>query len=789
MFGESDNDTFHLGEAEEGDLDYVNGGTGTDTVHVIGGTSFRLDAATVSSLRTRIIADGFTAPSTYGIGLEMPMGDAFLTGIETIVAGAETNTVWISTSNDLTNSGLKTLDLTAGMDDVANFTVNGAIFTLEGVSGASRMYFSSTGPGILGVDIWNLTNSTDTVTVKATHASAGLVTLNASGYDVLKLTDFSIPLEVGNGLIEGTNLIANGFYRIETGAKDDVFHGSDGISYFHGGAGTNTFHASLGADTLISTGNLKIDYSASLAPLIFNGPSDRRGIGIVNDPLSLSAGDVLQTSGWSEIKGSIFADTLVVVGQYGTLISNGGNDRLHGRDKNDTLIGADGYAEYMNPGDGNDIIEFGTGGGELNYSSSTLAGVIDLEARTFVFGTQFDTVAGDFDKIVGTSKSDEIRGTENADIIDGGSNGYDVIYGRGGNDTITFTRGVVHGDDGADTITATSNSVIVFGGNHDDLITVKESSMVYGGEGDDTIVAGKGSTVYGEGGKDILRASTSDMVLIGGADGDTFTFGQYAVSTLSYATANTGVTLRQAGSQVHGFGGDAEGDVVHGRFDLQGSDHADDIRLTGYSYQSVDTGAGDDYVEFTAKEGITIHLGDGNDEIVLRRGQIAYGEAGDDIFRGVGKMHGGDGNDEFFLDLDYYLHSWAGSIVGTRIWAGGNVNGGSGNNIVHGGSGDDTVNMLEGANTFIINTVSRKDTIMNAGADDVIRLDGTLAFASLSDVAERLTQVNTHVMLDFGYMDDHEDVYGENAPRTYLGAIEFKNMTIDQVMALNWEFT
>lgn len=792
MFGEGDSDTFYLGDGRNGDVDYINGGAGSDVLNVSVSGQYRIDAVGASAIRNAIAADGFTAPTGHGLGLNTGVGDAFIQGVERVNAAAAANEILISNLTDLTTSGVQIFDFSSGNMDVARFVGEaGAQVSLSGENGASRaVWTNSTSPVFLGIDDWFFTPYADRVTVSNSHVGTHLVTLNGGSDDTLILTSFTSALEVGDGVqIGAANIIAHGFYRIETGAGDDIFHGSDADSHFKGGGGTNTFHASLGADTLISSGNLIIDYSASGAALLFSGYSDRSAYGSTANVLSMAAGDVLKTSGWSDITGSAYDDTLVVVGQYGILRSGGGNDRLTGLDKGDTLVGADGYAEIMTPGNGNDIVQFGTGGGELNFASTNFAADIDMAAGTYLFGIQFDTISGEYDKLVGTDYNDVIRGTDQADTIDGGyGNSVDTIHGRGGDDVIRILRGTVYGGAGSDTITS-SYSATIFGDGGDDTITAGTGSVVYGGDGNDAISARAGSFVYGEGGDDALTATYADVVLIGGSGADTFNFtGNIPNSTLSYSTSNAAIALRTVAGSTHGFGADAAGDVIHGRFHIVGSNFADDIRLAGYQYMEIRAGAGDDYIEIAQNTNVTIFAGDGADEIILKRAQTAYGDDDDDIFRGVGTMNGGHGNDEFYLDLDYYLSTSAGSIGGIQTWAGGTLNGGSGSNIIHGGGGDDRILMSEGSDTFIFSSGGRKDVIIGAGSDDVIRLDGILAFSGMSDASERLQQVGNNVLLDFGLMSDHEDVYGEDAPDDFIGSIQFNGMTIAQVAALSWEF-
>src|SRR5690606_4975093 len=97
------------------------------------------------------------------------------------------------------------------------------------------------------------------------HVGTDPVVIHGNGgNDILKMTAFTANLTIGLGQqIAGVGLTVHDFYRIETGSGDDTFLGTDDASYFDGGAGKNQFHGSLGADTMISYGDMVVDYSQS----------------------------------------------------------------------------------------------------------------------------------------------------------------------------------------------------------------------------------------------------------------------------------------------------------------------------------------------------------------------------------------------------------------------------------------------------------------------------------------------------------------------------------------------
>src|SRR5690606_1084733 len=156
------------------------------------------------------------------------------------------------------------------------------------------------------------------------------------------------PYQYGHGnLIEAATIIVTGCDGLFTGSGNDSMIGNDLGEHWDAGAGTNTLVGSLGADTVVTIGNLIVDYSASA-----DGVHLIREFGTSNTAavrgssafgtLSMGYGDYLSVNGWSAITGTTGIDVLSVAGSHGTLTSNGGNDELIGWRNGDTLIGADG---------------------------------------------------------------------------------------------------------------------------------------------------------------------------------------------------------------------------------------------------------------------------------------------------------------------------------------------------------------------------------------------------------------------------------------------------------------
>lgn len=190
------------------------------------------------------------------------------------------------------------------------------------------------------------------------------------------------------------------------------------------------------------------------------------------------------------------------------------------------------------------------------------------------FICEWDTVTtGGGTSTVTVPSGDILKGTSGHDNLSNGT-GWNlskdagkIIYGYGGNDTITNyannvsisggsgndyitsnygSNSTVHGDAGADNITVQSNNALVYGDDgNDNILTYKEGNFIYGGKGadyirtennnngfvsgdagDDTITAYKGThlTLSGGAGNDSLWGGANSDTLIGGTGNDIFVY-------------------------------------------------------------------------------------------------------------------------------------------------------------------------------------------------------------------------------------------------------------------------
>ena len=141
----------------------------------------------------------------------------------------------------------------------------------------------------------------------------------------------------------------------------------------------------------------------------------------------------------------------------------------------------------------------------------------------------------------GTASADLVIGNNLGNVIDGGD-GNDVIFGGAGDDYLLGGAGddVIFGGAGNDTIDVGDGNNIAFGGaGIDNIFGGAGNDVLSGGAGDDEIYGGDGDDILsGDAGADVVRGegatagdetvtgnlflATSDDILLGGEDNDTF---------------------------------------------------------------------------------------------------------------------------------------------------------------------------------------------------------------------------------------------------------------------------
>ncbi|MBT4428757.1 MAG: hypothetical protein HOC88_17785 [Rhodospirillaceae bacterium] len=469
------------------------------------------------------------------------------------------------------------------------------------------------------------------------------------------------------------------------------------------------------------------------------------------------SGDETAMLGLDEIGGAIFEfrGGALVGTQVG--LENGGDDILEGGAGADTLDG----------GSGNDIIDGGDGVDTVQFSGATEGVDVDLVGGTAEDGQGGVDSLTSIENIVGGDFDDSFT------MGDGASGGLD---GGDGTDTLTVIGDAVGGDvlliedfagavqiddSGASSFTLDVVGVeelIVDTGGGDDVVAIGDLSAtdiaadtvtVFGGAGNDMLTDDLGNNVlFGDGGDDTLFGGAGNDVLDGGAGNDIIDGGEGAVVdyedsnndivTFSGATSGIDVSLSAQSVSDDGQGGS---DFIDGIETVIGTGFSDYIR--GDSYNNTLFGAdgadtllgksGDDFLDggigndsLYGGSGDDVILGGYGDDLVvdLYDNNTLDGGDGNDILQagyGDDVLLGGVGNDNLY-DVGFGLDTLDGGVGDDILGAEG------GTNLMTGGAGDDTLN--GGYGVDILYGEDDNDLLFGSFGNDY--LDGGLGDDTLS---------------------------------------------------------
>lgn len=397
---DSGNDVAYGGEGSDtiDDMPGSGDGTGSDTFYGEGGDDFLYGGDAGDLL------DG-------GTGNDVLMGED---GSDTLLGGDGNDTLWGDNSGDIGNDSL---DGGAGNDQLYGGAAND---TMLGGTGSDTVFlYDAFGTDLItgGEDSDN--SETDLidasgitlygVDVTFTGDEAGTLT---SGSDVATFSDIeSFTLTGSADTVDGS--LSTASMNVDAGAGSDSLTGGSGADTLTAGTGDDTVQGGAGADSLSGgDGTDTLDYSGSSAGVTVDLSTNTASGGD-------AAGDTI--SGFENLTGSAFDDTLTLSNTAGQVnagdgadsVQGGtGNDTLFGDAGNDTLVGNDG-ADSLNGGSGADSLSGGTGSDTLNGGdgSDTLTG--GAGADTFIADGTADLIT-DFDTTTGIGDADQT----NNDFVD-----------------------------------------------------------------------------------------------------------------------------------------------------------------------------------------------------------------------------------------------------------------------------------------------------------------------------------------------------------------------------------
>ncbi|MEQ5869432.1 Hint domain-containing protein [Sagittula sp. NFXS13] len=364
-------------------------------------------------------------------------------------------------------------------------------------------------------------------------------------------------------------------------------------------------------------------------------------------------------------------DTVTADGDANVIMAGDGDDSIDSGDGDDTVDGGAGD-DTLSGGSGNDSLTGGDGDDlfflEDNWHDDTLIGGeaeetagdrVDFSALTKGVEVSYSAdEAARFSDGVDSGTFAEIENvtlTEHADTLDASATAAPInAEGLGGDDSMIGSTGAdsLDGGDGNDTLRGAEGNDTITGGTGDDSI--------YGNGGDDILFGGDGSdSLYGETGNDEVHGGAGDDTVEGnegddtlyGGDGNDWMRGSYDNDIL-YGGAGDDYLWGGWGDDTfvieNGFGNDTvdaegvaetDGDVL----DLSAVTDDLTVDLTHVNPEIGTVTDGQDTLNFNEIE--TIRLGGGRDTLVLADG------SGADRVTGFDLTDSGDGSTNDQLDV------------------------------------------------------------------------------------------------------------------------------------------
>ena len=672
MVGWDGNDTFIMDEGDIGFNNTIDGGVGYDVVDYSASRGFGLSSngrqlgidVNLNNLGPAVLPAGINVPDAF-LSVESVIGSAF---DDIIIGGGAVVT-------DQAGVAVIRLDAVTGLpvpllDPV---TLQPVIDALTGLPVFQNIPVDLTLDGGAGNDILAGGLGTDLL-------------IGGAGSDIVSYAAAVSAVTINLGLATA---------QVTGGMGTDTLSGIEGVL------------GSAFADTLVGDGNNNV----------IDG-----GSGNINDVLTGGAGN--DTVSYASAGAGV---TFTLVSQIAQTTVGAGSDTVSGFENvvgsafNDTLTG-DGAANVMEGGLGDDVINGGAGTDTVSYANAASRVVVNLTTTTIqnTLGAGSDTLTA-IENLTGSGFADTLTGNTGANVIDGGA-GDDIIAAGTGNDTITGGAGndAIDGGGGTD--------VAVFSGNRADYVITgartgtRTSLIITGRSGGTDTLTGVEQLQFADG---LVAAPT---ILTTG--NDTYN-----------GTANADLAMGLAGNDtMNGAAGSDALDGGDGNDTLNGD--AGDDQLTGAAgSDTLNGGAGVDTAMFSGARfnytvttneatGVTTVVdlrtgGDGTDTMTLVE-QIRFadelvvlptyltanadtynGTAGDDVVYGLA------GNDTL------------NGLVGSDT-----LNGGAGNDTIDGGVGADVMNGGLGDDTFVVDSLS--DIVVEASAEgtDLIRSSISLALAA-----------------------------------------------------------
>jgi Ca2+-binding RTX toxin-like protein len=569
--------------------------------------------------------------------------------------------------------------------------------------GNDQIHFGAT---LNGADVIDGGAGSDQLFLDGNYAGANALTLsNVSNIEFIGLaaghsyTLTAVDADVPAGLvlgIDGSALLAagvltfdgsaetNGGFDVTSGAASDTLTGGGGNDLLDAGGGTNTIDGRGGDDFITDSGT---------------GSSIDGGTGL--DMLRLNRGSVSTATVLTFTTGAT-GTTLLPDGtgfqniEYLNLTTGAGNDDV-------TFVNPVGsFATQMDRFDGGAGTDTVTV--DLSAATDAVHMTTDIILGGATYGVQFANIEN-FHITLGSGGGTATAGNGN-DILTGGS-GNDQIDGAGGTNTIS-------GGDGADYILDSGVGSTLDGGTNFDRLALTRSGSApvsfFWTSGSSTPTTLADGTAF---------KNFEVLYLVTGSGDDNVTFdapqrGLGSPSSWDGGGGNDTVTVNTPDFGI-GFTGSLSGGtytITDGGDVLATFTHVENFKINGTAETDTFTGgAGND--EFRGMDGNdTLNGGDGNDILIGNAGNdiLNGGNNDDHLFGGAGNdtIDGGAGYDVmdsqsdtqgFTANMATGIASGAG--IGNDTFTGiEEIQGGSGNDVLTGDTGDNRLYGNGGTNTL-----------------------------------------------------------------------------------------
>lgn len=757
-----------------GGTNLFEGGDGNDTAQINGSNASETFTITANGTRVRLDGTG-VAPFSLDIGTTENLvvhagdGDDVITagnglgslisltldggaGNDTITGGDGNDTITGGSGNDIVNGGRgnDVAQLGSG-DDTFTWNPGDGSDTVEGGSGNDKLLFN-------GANINETINiSANGGRVRFTRDIAN-ITMDLDSIEQIEFDARGGADNIIVGDLSGTGVKQ---VIVDLGAVPGGTQGD-------GAADTVTVNA--------TGGNEKIQVTAGGTTVTVTGLPEVVTIAnaeAANDRLviqALGGNDVIDASALTAIgltvDGGAGNDTITGSQGADTLIGGDGNDKVTGGRGNDVaFLGAGDDTFIWNPGDGSDTVDGGTGTDSLAFNGSNVAENMSISANgsRALLARDVGAITMDLNgiehvQIAAAGGADNITvqdltGTGVTQVAIDLSAGPGSQDGDGATDRVTVNGSA--GDDNIKVVTSGGSIVVnglaaqvtiahadagdvlaVNGQAGNDIIdasAIKAGQLVSlninGGDGNDSITGSAGNDVVNGGrGNDVANLGAGDDTFLWNpGDGSDTVEGGKGTDTLAFngANINENINISANGGRVL-----FTRDVAAIAMDLNGVEHIDfnalggadnitvnDLSGTGVNQVNLDLGANDG-----AADTVTINGTGGSDVITVTEhdGIITVSGLGQDINiidAGAGDrivINGLDGDD---------VITASGLHGGIQLVA----NGGNGDDVLIGGSGNDT--LTGGAGDDVLIGGGGQD-VLDGGTGNNVLIQGGAAMAA-----------------------------------------------------------